>query len=301
MNEKKEVWEEYKNKILSNQYEPKRHNHLDPFFSFKDDFQQIEQIIFTKGDKIDSLHGFSFLPLLKTVTKTPRFKYLEELKDYKLSTKKRPIFLTAHKDKYIYGFYSYYLNFLYQKKLSKTKFKNSPIAYRSDLNGKCNIQFSKEVFDYVKRLKNCVTILTDVSSFFDNINHDILKKNWSKILEKDRLPPDHFKIFKALTNYRYVGMTSLLKKFNITLDNVQKNNGSLLSYIKEKGKLNDKLKLLNHLDLIVKNKANQNGELKGIPQGLSISAVLSNIYLWDIDEILNEYATSKNKQFRIIL
>jgi len=298
MDDEKRIWMEYKDKVLTNDYKPKNHYHLDPFFSFSKNSERIESIIFPENPELDKLHGFSFLPLIKTISKTPRFKYHEDLKEYKLSTKKRPIFLTAHIDKYIYGYYSYLLNSLYQEKLGETPFNEAPIAYRSNLDGRCNIQFSKEIFDFIRKLKNCTVVLTDVSSFFDNINHSKLKENWCKLLDRNELPPDHFKIYKALTSYRYIGLISLLKKFNINLKENKPINGSLLSLIEKGKKINEKLKLINECDLIVKNKPDKQNKLRGIPQGLSISAVLSNIYLWDFDKELNDFAELNNGLYR---
>lgn len=292
-----ELWNEYKRKVLTNDYTPKYHLHLDPYFSFEKDHEEIANLLFQKKDNKPNLYSFSFLPLLKTIVKTPRFKYYKELKEYKLSTKKRPIFLTAHKDKYIYGYYSFLLNTLYQEKLRNTSFNAVPIAYRSDLNGKCNIQFSKEVFDHIKSLESAITILTDVSSFFDNIDHQRLKDNWCKILDEERLPKDHLKIYKALTSYRYIVLNSLLKKFNINIEENNPENGSLLNLIGQ-GKFTEKLKKLHKENLIVKNKPTKEGEIKGIPQGLSLSATLSNIYMFDFDEIINNYVTERGGLYR---
>ena len=292
-----DLWKEYKSKVLVNDYKPKFHFHLDPYFSFEKNHEIIANLLFPKKEDKPSLYSFSFLPLMKTIVKTPRYKYYKDLGEYKLSTKKRPIFLTAHKDKYIYGYYSFLLNTLYQEKLSETSFNSVPIAYRSDLGSKCNIQFSKEVFDHIKSLDSAITILTDVSSFFDNIDHQILKKNWCKILGTEQLPADHFKVYKALTSYRYVVLNSFLKKFNVNIERDKPQNGSLLNLMGNE-KFTVKLKKLNTNDLIVKNQPTKNGELKGIPQGLSISATLSNIYLFDFDEIINNYVTERGGLYR---
>ncbi|WP_367389627.1 reverse transcriptase domain-containing protein [Lewinella sp. LCG006] len=290
----KEEWIEYKKKIISNGYSPKLHYHLDGYFSFEKRHQEIEKIVTDKSNKESK--EFSYLPLVKTLSKTPRYKYQDGA--YHLEKKIRPIFLTAHRDKYIYGFYSHLLNRLYQAKIKGTKIFNVPIAYRSDLSGKCNIQFSKEVFDFVRSQKQCSVVLTDISSFFDNIDHKILKRNWERVLGLESLPIDHYKVFKALTQYKYLNLSSFYKKFSINIKKEKPKLGSLLNFIKEDMKFNEKMKILNDFDLIVKNKQLQKECNKGIPQGLSISATLSNIYMWDFDEIIQNYVSQKGGFYR---
>ena len=48
----------------------------------------------------------------------------------------------------------------------------------------CNIDFAKNVFDFINEKKNCFVLCLDVSGFFDNLDHEILKSNWSKLLQE---------------------------------------------------------------------------------------------------------------------
>ena len=74
---------------------------------------------------LKTMTSYSFLPLMKIVSKTPRYRYNEKLDKYKLDTKKRPISFASHFDTYIYGFYSFALNDLYQKKIKDLGFDSS--------------------------------------------------------------------------------------------------------------------------------------------------------------------------------
>jgi hypothetical protein len=44
----------------------------------------------------------------------------------------------------------------------------------------------------------------DLKSFFSTLDHKILKDQWCKILNEKELPKDHYRVFKACTNFKYV-------------------------------------------------------------------------------------------------
>jgi len=122
-----------------------------------------------------------------------------------LETKIRPILFTSHFDTYIYGFYAHGLNNLYQAYIRKKGFQEVVLAYRNDIEGKCNIQFAKEAFDQVKNafLANgkCSVIALDVKGYFDHIDHTTLKRMWCKMIGANQLPIDQYKIFRSLTKF----------------------------------------------------------------------------------------------------
>ena len=113
-----------------------------------------------------------------------------------------------------------------------------------------------------------------------------------------KLPDDQFQLFKALTKYSYVNKNSILKKYNINLKKLKKNNKQLNSILelipgnKDYEKYN---KLRNDRLIVTNNKPNSQQRTIGIPQGSAMSALLSNIYLIDFDKDLNELA--KNEGF----
>ncbi|AWH85260.1 hypothetical protein HYN59_09070 [Flavobacterium album] len=289
-----ELWESFveKNGKTKNEFNLKTYPQLDPYFNFLENSSEIKNLISDPTLKKVSEH--SFLPFIKILTKTPRYRYQEDEKNYGLETKIRPISFASHFDSYIYAYYSHALTERYQKYIKKCEFDKCVLAYRSDLDGKCNIQFAKEIFNEVEKrigkFGTCSAIALDITGYFDNIDHFILKNKWCKVVGEKMLPADQYKIFRSLTKYSYINKNSILKHFDISL----KKSGSwssLLDLIPNHlvgSRFNDKLNLIRKRRLIVQNKPkiNKNGEIeyRGIPQGSPMSAVLSNIYLIDFDE-----------------
>ena len=289
-----ELWNRYVNKVEDN-FKLKTYPHFDPYFNFPSEKYKLKNLVKDNSGKLVAEH--SFLPLVKILIKTPRYRYQENENTYNLETKIRPISFASHFDNYLYGFYSFAINEIYQKYIRDKGFDKCVLAYRNDLNGKCNIQFAKEVFDIIKKQDSCTAIALDISGYFDSIDHSILKTKWCKILNVDRLPIDQYKIFRTLTKYSYVNKNSILKHFSIDLKKL-KNEGvywqSLLDLIPNgvAGKtFREKFNLLRSKNLIVTNKPkkNKDGSLsfKGIPQGTAMSSLLSNVYLVDFDEYLH--------------
>lgn len=305
-----ELWQRYYDKVVDGKEEfaIKKYPQLDPFFDFKKDSYKIKKLV--SDINLKSIANHSFLPFIKILTKTPRFRYQETEKQFALDTKIRPIAFASHFDTYIYGFYAFALNEKYQEYITSNKFDECILAYRTDLEGKCNIQFAKEVFDIVKQTitnnKSCSAIAIDITGYFDNIDHSILKEKWCKILELPELPIDQYKVFRSLTKYSYISKNSILKHFQINLDKYDKHWQSLLDLIPDclaGSTFKDKFNLLRKRKLIVTNKEKTNKsnatiEHRGIPQGSAMSAVLSNIYLIDFDKWLKDQSLKLDFTYR---
>lgn len=305
-----ELWQRYYDKVVDSKedFAIKKYPQLDPFFDFQNESNKIKKMVSDKNLKEIAQH--SFLPFVKILTKTPRFRYQESEKKYTLETKIRPIAFASHFDTYIYGFYAFALNEKYQEYIRYHKFDDCILAYRTDLDGKCNIQFAKEVFDIVKHRitnnKSCSAIAIDITGYFDNIDHSILKEKWCKILGLPVLPIDQYKVFRSLTKYSYINKNSILKHFKINLKKHDKHWQSLLDLIPNSiagSTFKEKFNLLRKRKLIVTNKEkiNKNDgtiEHRGIPQGSAMSAVLSNIYLIDFDNWLKEQSIKFDFTYR---
>jgi RNA-directed DNA polymerase len=307
-----EIWNKFREKFgtTKEQFEIKKYPQLDPYFNFLKDHKKIQKLLADPTLKKVAEH--SFVPFVKILTKTPRYRYQQEDAAYSLETKIRPISFASHFDTYIYGFYAFALTQKYQEYIRKEKFNDCVLAYRTDLDGKCNIQFAKEVFDAIREKtkygKSCSVIALDITGYFDNIDHEILKEKWCKILGVTELPIDQYKVFRSLTKYNYINKDSILKHFKINLNQSPKWQ-SLLDLIPDTsaGKsFNEKLNLLRSRKLIITNlpkktkdkETNEEKlEYRGIPQGSAMSALLSNIYLIDFDKWLYDLGKTKGFDF----
>ncbi|WP_159638199.1 reverse transcriptase/maturase family protein [Sphingobacterium composti Ten et al. 2007 non Yoo et al. 2007] len=286
-------------------YLKKGYLHFDNRFWFPERSEELK-IILKNGlrfyNKNHKKHeSWAFSPFLKILIQTPRYKYQQEEGHYDLETKIRPICFASHIDSLIYGFYSYFLTKKYESYIDKVGFGNCPLAYRSNLDGKCNIQFAKEVFDEIKHRGNCSAIALDIKGYFDHIDHEILKEKWIKVIGR-KLPEDQFKLYKSLTEYSYVSKNSVLKKYQVDLKKLKKENKNFETFLEliPGNKNYHKFEQLRTDRLIVKNnKRNKASNRKvGIPQGSSMSALLSNIYLLDFDKDLYEKSIKEGFFYR---
>jgi len=255
----------------------------------------------------------SFLPLIFKEIKQRRYKISEFDGEFKRSHKKyengkivsnskiRNILYASHIDAHIYSYYTQkIITPKYESYLKRnTILSNSITAYRQiktpdKLKFKNNVHFAKDVFNEIKRRKNCVVLVLDIENFFPTLNHKKLKLIWAKTLGLKTLPKDHFNLFKAITRFSYV-----------KLNDLRTNKGHFdekeLSRLKKLGKHTffDSVKSLINSNIIIHKNQNKNDrkELIGIPQGLPISALLANIYMLPFDEAIINNLTLKHDVF----
>lgn len=212
------------------------------------------------------------------------------------NTKIREILYATHIDAHIYSYYSRkILTEKYEEYLkSNTHISASISAYRQipticNTKFKNNSHFAKDVFDEIKKRENCVALAFDVENFFPTLNHRILKLLWAKILNCKALPPDHYNIFKAVTNFSFVRLQDLKTK-NHHFDEKE------LSKFKKTGHtfFENTRALIESKIVIHKNQKHKDGKLIGIPQGLPVSALLANIYMLPFDEAMFDELFSKH-------
>lgn len=199
--------------------------------------------------------------------------------------KTRPIMYASHIDNYIFKHYGLELNRLYNTFLKKNAFDNVPTAYRTNKNGKCNIDFAAEVINFIKNNDGCYVYIGDFTGFFDNLNHKYLKKMIRSLYDDNSIPEHQYRIYKSLTEFAYVD------KKDIDFYTRNKNGKYKKGYQKAFFSMKDFRKFKED-KTIVKTESGKvlkvNKNEYGIPQGTAISAIYSNIYMIKADKIIND-------------
>lgn len=225
--------------------------------------------------------------------KQSKDKFVIDRDSYK--KKLRSINFPSHIDGNIYAYYSKILEAHYSIFLENNQLESNIIAFRKitkkENSGKeislCNIHFAKNVFDFICEKQNCFVLCLDISGFFDNLDHEILKKNWSKLLQQTKLPKDHYQVYKSLTKYSYVDKKDLYKTLGLSL-----NSRTLHRRIDRLCDIQTFRETIRKGNLIKKNLKN-----KGIPQGSPISGMLSNLYMMDFDNEVSKLVTEMNGKY----
>ncbi len=153
----------------------------------------------------DRVRAHTFYPFMRYVQGWTR--YADKGKHG--ARKDRPIRYAARGDAYIFAYYRHLLTGAYEAALKAYGLQNNVLAYRripepSGSGGKCNIHFARDAFLKIRELNNCCVVALDISSYFENLDHNKLYELWSRMIGKKKLPPDHLRVFRAVTKYAFV-------------------------------------------------------------------------------------------------
>lgn len=191
-------------------------------------------------------------------------------------SKHRDICYAAHVDRCIYQYYSFQLNELYNQRLQDDGISSVPVAYRTDLH-ESNITISKRAFDFIRLQQDCYVMIGDFTHFFDNLDHQYLKKQWCSLLGTDTLPSDHYNVFKNVTRFSIWELKDLLE-----LNGLEDTTAGRKT-------LNSKAKVLpKEKYKECRSHIKRNDNSYGIPQGSPISALLANIYMLTADKKISD-------------
>ncbi|MFP3379086.1 reverse transcriptase/maturase family protein [Bacillus sp. SIMBA_069] len=254
-------------------YGIKRYKHLDKKKSIekvKDKIQDPQWI---------AKHGF--YPFIHFEIKFQKYSRKEK----QAKEKVRKIFYASHIDSYIYKYYGDELNNHYNCIADELGISDIATAYRNNLSGKSNIDFSKEVIDFIKSQKAAYIFVADFTNFFDTLDHKYLKNKIRQVLKVDTLPDDYYNVFKNITRFSYFFKDAI--EMDLGTKYTESEIKRSYKYFTE-----EEFRDFKHKNIY------RNTKGYGIPQGAGISSVCSNIYLLDFDKEIQNYINEQNGIYR---
>ncbi len=265
-----DVYKKWRASLLRQKQKKRTYQHFDKSLNLDND-QDFSLVV----RAIENLSTHQFLPFLKFIKKDIRYRK-DTTGTPRRGIKPRPIMYASHLDAHIYSFFSYSWSQAYEQLIKENGSADSVIAYRkiadeSNSHNKSNIQFAREVFQYIQRQGDCVAIVADIEKFFDTLKHKTLKEQLCVVLGVTQLGERDYKVFRSLTAFRYVlkdeDEKSLYTRLSYRIAREIQKRKSLPQAVYECGK----------------NVIKENKTVVGIPQGSPASGLLANIYLTSFD------------------
>lgn len=235
----------------------------------------------------DRVAAHSFLPFIAYKKSVPRYLRRKRLPGQPRLTgtveyKERAIAYASHADSAIFSFYSHTLENLYETCLHQRGLNECVLAYRKFPDKRCNIDFAHEAYQQINGNTHNLALAFDIEKFFDTLQHSRIKQAWSDVLGKEALPPDHYKVYRAITRYAQVDREALYDTLSIKPGCNYRSQEPLCTPLLFRSVVRGEGLIRNNTSSI------------GIPQGSPISAVLSNLYMLPFDETVKKFCDAND-------
>ena len=216
----------------------------------------------------------AFLPLIGFTKRDRRFRR-KKGGAVEITYKTRNLVYCSNRDACIFGYYAHLLTEPYEALIKTLGIDDAVIGYRKVGS---NIDLAVAAFAEIKRRGACTAFAFDISSFFDNIDHAVLRRNWCRVLGVPRLPDDHYAVFKALTRFSTVDRRACLRRLGYSPNTRDKDlrPPPLCSIVDYRSRIRGTVGTPDSL-VIPWKKAYR------VPQGTPISALAANISMIDFD------------------
>ena len=177
----------------------------------------------------------------------------------------------SHRDACILGKYTFDMGGLLDNHYVQSGLDKHIIAYRK--LGRANYHFSADAYRFAKDHAPCVVLCFDITGFFDNLDHGILKNRLKRLLAVDELPDDWYAVFRHVTKFSKVERSALEANEDFAA-RMKEATREPIATIAE----------LHKAGIAITTNPNR----FGIPQGTPISSAMSNLYMMDVDAMMVE-------------